>query len=352
MQYEYYHKTLEELFNSSKELSIDQESKIVIFSDLHMGNGRSLDDFRPNAHLFEHALQEYYIQNGFQLILNGDVEELHRYSLQEIRSAWSHIYALFDLLHREKRLYKIYGNHDSKLFALPGEDLRYPLLASLKLDYHGHKLFFFHGHQASFFYEKFNELMGLLLRVFAKPLRIRNYSVAHNKEKAFTIEKRSYEFSRRLGIISILGHTHRPLFESMSKLDALNYRIESLLRRHEKSSEDNRSRLEEEIRTVKEEIERYINIKGEEQTISNLYSSHTVIPSVFNSGCVIGKRGMTAIEISEGKMYLVHWFDKDIDKRYRSDSQLHETHSKGRYYRTVLKKDSLDYIFTKIRLLS
>lgn len=39
------------------------------------------------------------------------------------------------------------------------------------------------------------------------------------------------------------------------------------------------------------------------------------IPCLFNSGCVIGKRGVTAPEIEEVNIRLVHWFDSRISKK-------------------------------------
>jgi UDP-2,3-diacylglucosamine pyrophosphatase LpxH len=349
-----YRQKLNELYQKAKDIPIDTSSRMVIFSDLHMGNGKNLDDFKPNADLFTAALADYYIPKGYTLILNGDIEELHRYTLREVRKAWSNLYDLFDQLYREDRLIKLMGNHDSKLFKLPGERLRYKLYESLRLLYRENSLFLFHGHQPSFFYEKFNELSGLLLRFLAKPLRIRNYSVSHSKERSFKIEKRAYDFSREKQIVSIIGHTHRPLFETMSKMDSLNYKIETLLRKHART-EDNEKRiaLEGRINQIKAEIDTHLASKGNEHTISSQYSSHTIVPSVFNSGCVIGKRGITAIEIKNGKIYLVHWFHKDIDKRYRRDTE-NNTRQLGEsgFYRSVLKKDTLDYIFTRIRLLT
>lgn len=195
MNKQFYHLKLEELYTKAKEIEIHDNQRFVIFSDLHVGNGKYGDDFRPNAKLFQTALHDYYYEKGYTLILNGDIEELHRYTLAEIRSTWKSLYSLFDAFDAENRLYKLSGNHDSKLFNLPGEPLRYKLYESLKLNYKGMTLFLFHGHQPSYFYEKFNEISGLLLRFIAKPLRIKHYSVAHDKGRRFKIEKRTYEFS-------------------------------------------------------------------------------------------------------------------------------------------------------------
>lgn len=347
-----YNIKLNDMFSKAREIPVNDSSRIIIFSDLHVGNRKSTDDFKRNSQLFLAALKDYYYKNNFTLILNGDVEELHRYTLPEVRKAWPELYGLFDEFRNDDRLIKLSGNHDSKLFNLPYEQ-KYKLHESLKLLYKKNNIFIFHGHQASGVYEKYNELIGLSLRVFAKPLRIRHYSVAHDKTKQFIIEKRTYDYSREKRIISVIGHTHRPLFESYSKLDTLNAEIEQLLREYSNSGRHRRKKIEQKIKGIKKEIEDHVAVTGKEQTLSSLYSSHTVVPSVFNSGCVIGKRGMTAIEINSGKISLVQWYDKKIDSRYKKDdgNVTYELGDSG-YFKSIIKEDSLDYIFTKIRLLT
>jgi len=353
MKYEPYRLLLEQLCEKTKEIRLSNKDRVVIFSDLHMGDGRSRDDFHANSELFKTALEKYYLERGYTLILNGDVEELHRYSLHMIQQKWAGVYEIFDTFQEKGRFYKIFGNHDSKLFSFPDQPLRYPLYESVKLNFEGHKILVFHGHQLSFYYQKFNDLMGLVLRYLARPLRIKHYSVAHDKRKKFVIERRLYEFTKRRRIAALIGHTHRPLFESMSKVDTLNWEIETLLRKYQKVKKTERPEIEAKILELKREIDRQEARKGKELSISRLYSDATVVPCVFNSGCVIGKRGMTGIEIDNGKIKLVHWFHKNLKKKYiredvKNTIQLEETD----FFRTVLKKDDLDYIFTRIRLLT
>ncbi len=349
----FYFQLLEKLYNESPELKISSKDKVVIFSDLHMGDGRSLDDFHKNSKLFLTALKEYYFENNYILVLNGDVEELHRYQLSKIKKQWKDIYEIFCLFHEKNRLYKIYGNHDSKLFGYKESELGWPTLKSLTLDIKGSKLFVYHGHQASFYYNTFDDLMSLALKFIAVPLRLKSYSVAHNNMKKSHIEKMAYDFARSKQMISLIGHTHRPLFESRSKLDTLKFRIESFLREYQKSSKKNRLELESKIKKCKEDINKHTKRRGKEHSISSLYSDDIIVPCVFNSGSVIGKRGMTSIEIAQGNIYLIHWYGSDIDKKYVKSELEYLAKLKGTdYTRHILKHDSLDYIFTRIRLLS
>ncbi len=349
----HYFQLLEKLYKESPELKISAKDKIVIFSDLHMGDGRSMDDFHRNSQLFLTALKEYYFENNYILVLNGDVEELHRYQLNRIKKQWKEIYEIFCRFHEKKRLYKIYGNHDSRLFGYKESELGFPTLKSLTLKMDEKELFIYHGYQASFYYNTFDDLMSLALRFVAVPLRIKSYSVAHNNMKKSHIEKMAYDFARSKQMVSIIGHTHRPLFESFSKLDTLKFRIESLLRDYQEANKRNRMQLENEIIKCKEEIEKHAKKRGKEHSISSLYSEDIIVPCVFNSGSVLGKRGMTSIEIADGNIYLVHWYGSDIDKKYvKSDIDYLMKLEGTDYTRHILKHDSLDYIFTRIRLLS
>lgn len=353
MKYEPYKLLLQQLCDKTSNVTITDDDAVIIFSDLHMGDKSSADDFLGNSKLFAAALREYYLKKGYSLILNGDVEELHRHPLHLIRKRWDEIYTIFDAFFEKGKFYKIFGNHDSKLFSFPDYPLRYPLYESLRLQYKDDSLFLFHGHQLSFYYQRFNDLMGLILRYIAKPLRIKNYSVAHDKKKKFIIERRLYEFAKERGIAAIIGHTHRPLFESMSKVDTLNYEIETLLRRYQRAKKADRPDLEAQIVNKKQEIDAQEAKQGKEFSLSRIYSNATVVPCVFNSGCVLGRRGITGIEIINGKIKLVHWFDKNIDKKYIREDAKNTIRLDGTdYYRTVLKSDDLDYIFNRIRLLT
>ncbi len=349
----HYFQLLEKLYKDSPELTIDKKDKIVIFSDLHMGDGRSMDDFHSNSGLFLSALNNFYYKNGYTLILNGDVEELQRYNLGRIKKQWKDIYDIFCKFHERNRLYKIYGNHDSALFGYKEGELGCPTLKSLTLTMKEKRIFIYHGHQASFIYTTFDDLMRISLKFIAVPLRIKSYSVAHNNMKKSHVEKMAYEFAESRQIVSIIGHTHRPLFESLSKMDTLKFRIESLLREYQNAGNRKKSELEGEIKKCKKEIETHVNRRGKDHSISSLYSEDIIVPCVFNSGCVIGKRGMTCLEISEGNIYLIHWYGSDIDKKYVKNDLEYVFKLEGTdYTRHILKHDSLDYIFTRIRLLS
>jgi len=332
-------------------ITISDKDRFIIFSDLHMGNGSSLDDFHHNADLFSSVIEYYYLSKNYNLILNGDIEELQRFSLFSITRTWKKLYQLFTRFNRKKKLYKLVGNHDDQLQFINYNPCEFPLYEALKLDYYGNILFIFHGHQASIIFERYNYIIKFILRYFSNPLRIRNLSVSQNSKKKFKTEKRVYNFSTRNHIISIIGHTHRPLFESLSKIDSYKFKIEELCRNYPYQNKGEKEKTAQIIDKLKKElIELQIKRKNYR---SSIYSSYLIVPSLFNSGCTIGRKGITGIEIVNGEIALVHWFDKKISTKYLHDHFTNAEHLKGTdFYRVILNKAPLDYVFTRIKLLA
>ena len=344
---------LDELYESSEKLDCSAGSKYVIFSDLHMGDGSAKDDFRQNAGLFKTAIEGYYLKKDFNLVLNGDVEELQRFSMKKIEKAWGEVFAVFSKFDDKGQFYKLIGNHDIALCLPKNDNQKFKIHHSLILQLAYGDLMIFHGHQASMTYRKLNRLVGYTLKYLANPLRIRNYSVAHNSRRQYTIERRVYHHSSYRKRVSIIGHTHRPLFESLTKAERLKYRIEQLCRKFVKADENRIKPIKKLIKSHKKELQKIYAEKNSQDLHSNIYHSIFHIPCVFNSGCVIGKRGMTCLEIEDDKIALVHWFDKKIsdkylDKRGYEPEQFKETD----YYRMVLNKEFLNYIFSRINLLA
>ncbi len=67
---------------------------------------------------------------------------------------------------------------------------------------------------------------------------------------------------------------------------------------------------------------------------------------------VIGKRGITCLEISDGKMRLIHWFDNNISKKYLQYTGYDPILlASTEFYRIVINEDTLNYIFARIKLL-
>ena len=349
---------LDSLLNNSQVLKINSKSKIVIFSDLHIGRRNRKDDFLANSAMFMYLLEHYYLPRGYTLILNGDIEELQRNRFSKVKGKWPDLYALFDEFDSDNRFYKIIGNHDSELLNYNIADTNNKHFEAIVLDYEGNTILIFHGHQASVSFILTTRLVKYGLRYIAQPLGIKNITRSFNSTKVHKLEQFIYEFSSKRKIISIIGHTHRPLFESLSEVDLLRYKIENLLRSYPEKDTDElkkskREFIEDEIRSYKEQIEKIYKENHEYGFRSSLYNQELVIPSIFNSGSVIGKKGLTAIEISGSNISLIHYFDrsKNIKNYSYSEDRIKQLDDTS-YYRTVLKKEALDYIFRRIKFLA
>jgi UDP-2,3-diacylglucosamine pyrophosphatase LpxH len=324
---------LQRLYQRVPVRRLTDEDRIVIFSDLHMGNGGRTDDFVHNAEMFQEVLERYYADHAYHLILNGDVEDLQRFPMRAIVRRWPGLYRALAQIVAAGGLTRIVGNHYLDLldggpaasgFAMHGheewpETYAEPIHEGLRLEYRSGELFIFHGHQTSRRYENHNNLIRWVLRYLANPLQIGNYTVAADSRKRFKTERRVYDFASQRKILAVIGHTHRPLFESMSKNDSIQFEIERLCRKYPKSKK--KEKIERRIEGLKVELQ---DLKAERENdgdSASLYQEQLLVPSMFNSGCVLGKRGMTSLEIERGRIRLIYWYDTSVKQKriqYRS----------------------------------
>jgi hypothetical protein len=345
--------TLARLHAGAPVLPLARDGRLVVVSDLHLGDGGPRDDFRTNAPLLQAALKRHYLPRGFGLVLNGDVEELQRFPLAAVLRRWADLEDLFAEYGRRTSLHRIVGNHDAALLRCGADRVPGRPLAALRLRRGPDELFFYHGHQATLFFEHFNALSGFLLRTFANALHIPNIPVTPESRWRFLTESRAYRFASARRLVSVIGHTHRPLFESASKIDSLKFRIEQLCRAYPRVLPRARAAIEAAITTHRRELERLWRKDRAEGLRGSLYGGEPCAPCLFNSGCAIGKRGLTALEIADGRISLVHWFDDRVSTRHLLGAGEHpERVDDGPYWRTVLKSDQLDYVFGRIRLLA
>jgi hypothetical protein len=242
------------------------------------------------------------------------------------------------------------GNHDLDL--LKEKEYPYPLLHSLNLIKDDITIAIFHGHQASKLFSNFDYISEFIVRYMAKPLHIKNSSIAHHSKRRFSTERKIYRAARNMGIIAITGHTHRPLFESLSKYDSLRWSIEELLREYAIADQEQRIQIKALIDLYRSELER-ISKKGKKKEISHsLYSTDALlVPCLFNSGCATGKHGITAIELEGDNISLVHWSQKGKNRPYIEKEALYQDRCNGDIVRYTLKTDNLDQIGMRITLL-
>ena len=346
-------RNLAAVLEGAPRVELGVEGRVVISSDLHLGNGGSRDDFRRNAELYTAVLREFYLPEGFTLVLNGDIEELLRFPLKVVRRTYAGLFELFGAFAAAGRLFKIFGNHDLELSVRADPFPADRLLEGLRLGFGPDTLLVFHGHQASLFQEWFHALSRLVLRYVANPLGIKNYTASADSRRRYRVERRVYSFSKEQKLLSVIGHTHRPLFASLSKADSLKFLIERLCREYPEAAPADQPRLAEAIRRSRSELERLYRKPSLDPETGTLYDRQLHVPVLFNAGCAIGRTGITAIEIREGRIALVHWFDRRRSTRFLGGGEAPpERLGNTEYHRLTIDSDQLGYLYTRIRLLT
>jgi len=334
------------------ELDISGGGRVLIISDLHMGTGKR-DDLAHNGELLSSLLKSYYFEQGWYLVLNGDIEDIHRHTLDRIEERWAKLCRIFDLFAKHNRLFKLIGNHDEGL--LLKKTYRYPLREMLRIETGVIPAYVYHGHQSSKIYGAFNKLMGVGIRYFLTPFGIRNISSGRNPLRRFAVEKAAYDFSLKNNCISIIGHTHRPLFESLGRFEYVRFEIEGLCRRYPFSSGEEQKKIEAEVSSLRLELGKLKRKDRRDmlrQSLS-LYGDQMPVPCLFNSGCAIGDKGLNAIELSAEEISLVYWFAKGKGKKFvdRGGYDI-EKLGDSEYRRVVLNTDRLESILARIKLLA
>ncbi|TFG74375.1 MAG: metallophosphoesterase [Chrysiogenales bacterium] len=343
---------LKRLQRAAAELNLGPDQRLVVFSDLHLGDGGGNDDFKKNGDLFLTILRRHYLPERFTLILNGDIEELARFRLKRIMARWSDVYRVWAEFAARSALFKLAGNHDLALLRRRSADMPFPVSEALNIRWDGQSLFVLHGHQTSHLNWAFQTLGVLFLRWLLHPLGFGNYTVARSSRRRFRVEKRVYDFARRRKVMALIGHTHRPLFESLPRLETLKIEIENLCRRYPQAPAGEKFELESKLTLLKEEYVKLQHKDHRTQSSENLYHDGPLLPCLFNSGCGIGRHGITALEIAAGRIALVYWFDRRKSAKYfESEGRQPQQLGDSDYFRVVLKEEDLDYIFTRINLL-
>jgi predicted phosphodiesterase len=99
-----------------KSITVDQDTKLIIMSDMHRGDGSGSDDFAHNSLIYKCAL-DHYLRERFTYIELGDAEELwENKTFEQIYITHTSIYDRIREFHdpdpEKTRYIKIWGNHD------------------------------------------------------------------------------------------------------------------------------------------------------------------------------------------------------------------------------------------------
>jgi len=258
------------------------------------------------------------------------------------------LYAVFDLFAGQNRLYKLVGNHDDELLFI--KSYPYPLYGVIRIENGVIPAYVFHGHQSSRIYSKYNKVLKAGIRYVLKPFGIKNISSGRNAHKRYHVEKAAYNFSLDMRCISIIGHTHRPLFESLGRFDYIKFEIERLIREYPPSSEDKRRLIETNVMALRRELGKLMKKERKDVLRQSVYGDEMPVPCLFNSGCTIGKKGLHAIELSCEDIALIYWYAEGKGRRFISRGG-YDIEKLGNNRRAILNRDRLDYISARIQLL-
>lgn len=229
------HARISKAFDEALELPLDRNTKYILLSDCHRGNGSHNDNFLKNEFLYVAAL-EYYFKKGFSYIELGDGDELwENRSIRQIKEVHRQSFEMLAKYYEEGRLYLLYGNHDmvkkDRCFArkhfctcyctqtmqefslCPG--IRFYEGIILKDLEKQRDIYLTHGHQADLLNSIFWRLSGFLVRYVWKPLEKAGFSdptsAAKNNTKKKKSERILSDWAKQRGHLLISGHTHHPM---------------------------------------------------------------------------------------------------------------------------------------------
>lgn len=211
---------LNNVFHSAKIIPYNHDSRIIIMSDCHRGNGSGADNFLKNQNLFFAALS-YYYEHHFTYIELGDGDELwENRSYKEIADTHSDIFWLLSKFYKKCRFHMIFGNHDmekkyrSCIPSFPSIEIYEGII--LKNKNSNCDIFLTHGHQGDWLNDYLWKLARFLVRYLWRPLELIGFqdptSAAKNYEIKESVELRLKNWALKNHQIIVAGHTHRPIF--------------------------------------------------------------------------------------------------------------------------------------------
>jgi predicted phosphodiesterase len=284
----------------------------IIFSDQHRGRKNGADDFAGAEPNYLQALQ-YYNDQKFHLISLGDSEELWENTLLQVKKHNVISFEAERSFIARNAFTKIFGNHDldweidplapvflKEIYGAPVIALEAVMLQATIEDQLVN-IFCTHGHQGDLqsdgnWVSKF--FVAKIWAPLQAYLRINPNTPAYDKSLKTRHNSIMYEWSAmQQNLILITGHTHQPVFESLTHVERLSREQKRALYQHNKEwaealdLELQWSRMDD--REVRED---YLTLK----------------PTYFNSGCCCFADGdISGLEISQGYIRLVKWKLKD-----------------------------------------
>ncbi len=306
--------------------------KVIIFSDQHKGAKNGADDFMLCEPNYLAALG-YYYEKEFFFISLGDNDELWENRWPAVRKNNTASFEKEKKFIERNAFVKIFGNHDLawntdittalEMEKIYGQKINVyeGVILQTNIGKRSFSIFLTHGHQGdaqsdgNWFSKFFVAHIWAPLQAY---LKINPNTPAYNTTKKTLHNRIMYEWSvKQKNALLITGHTHQPVFESLTHL-------ECLYRRLLQAQSANDINQIEEIKT---------EIKIREPQFTSVSADYLEMkPTYFNSGCCCFSDGdITGIEIENGFIRLIKW----------------ETEN-GTSQRCILEEKSFEKLFSEL----
>lgn len=291
-----------------------KRDKFIILSDQHKGARDGADVFAKCSANYVAAL-DYYNENQFFYINLGDSEELWENLFVTVKRHNKLTFETEKKFLERGAFIKIFGNHDLywdndplapvNLASIYGKVVNINEGVILKADTKNGALeiYMTHGHQGdmqsdgNWFSKWFvSDIWG----PFQAYLRINPNTPANNDQLKTDHNRIMYEWSsKRKNLLLITGHTHQPVFRSMTQLEILFDKL-SIAKKENKA--DEADKLQSKIDSL--------HLKAARPPDFNGY-----LDTYFNTGCCCFDDGdITGIEVADECIRLIKW-------RYGSDKK-------------------------------
>ena len=287
-------------------LVLSPTDKYIIFSDQHKGARDYADDFSFCEKNYLSALS-YYQDQQYHLVCLGDSEELWENTLEAVKKHNQKTFELERSFLERGAFVKIFGNHDLywdndplagfQLEKIYGKPLKVyeGLILNVEIAAQSLQIFLTHGHQGdsqsdgNWFSKWF---VSNVWAPFQSYLRINPNTPAFNNQLKTLHNLMMYEWAAAQDAVLITGHTHQPVFNSLTHLERLYFQLTEARRVSDLDME----------KKVLEQM-------AKEQIAGATIPSITPLKSnYFNTGCCCFSDGdITGLEIADGKISLIKW---------------------------------------------
>jgi hypothetical protein len=304
------------------------DERYVIFSDQHKGGRTLADDFLPCENTYRKALA-YYYQQGYTLVVLGDVEELWEEDPQTVLDSYREVFELEAEFYRDSRYLRIYGNHDNFWhFRRNVDDYLDPIypgiapvegavLAFSQGESQIGEILLVHGNQGIFDVGAVSNFSRIVVRIFWRTFqkltgkgRTTPAEDACLRGKHDTLMYNWADKQNRL--ILIAGHTHRPIWSSMTHLEQLRNQLFTL-----QCATPRPKDYKTQVARLQAEIQKRIK---QHPPCNDTFKTN---PCYFNTGCCSFSDGdITGIELDGGLIRLIKWEQENGRREELQSAQL------------------------------